>query len=388
MNKNIAHIANNRKHTTTTWGWSGNYILKRISHALVAGMLAVIVFGMYFTRLDFVSIASTGFLLAGASFICGAFLGFLFGIPRTAQIEEEKEDSSGKKVIRNSYKPNTNLEQISDWLTKILVGVGLTQINRIIDKFNLMVGKLSQYFGNNEALIAAMIIYFLVFGFMLGFLWSRLYMAGALIKAEAEAANQALEDKIVQKIQDKVDEQAKQDASALSLTNQQLDTNLEPVAQEMLNEAIAKASPAVKVTIFNQAQNFRQVHWRQKPEKVIRTIPVFKALAQADPEEKFHRTFGQWGYALKDQQPPDFKTAEEMLSRAINIRNRLGLQSKWLLYEFNRAYCRIMINQIAGRDVFTSELILQDIEIASQSSAIKKIINEERIFVEWLQLHR
>ena len=28
-------------------------------------------------------------------------------------------------------KPNTNLEQISDWLTKVLVGAGLTQLGAI-----------------------------------------------------------------------------------------------------------------------------------------------------------------------------------------------------------------------------------------------------------------
>ncbi len=35
-----------------------------------------------------------------------------------------KNHSHSNKV---NYRSNTNLEQISDWLTKILVGVGLTQ---------------------------------------------------------------------------------------------------------------------------------------------------------------------------------------------------------------------------------------------------------------------
>src|SRR5690242_16782606 len=45
---------------------------------------------------------------AGAFFAVGMSAGFIFGIPR----------GSHKYV-------NSNLEQISDWLTKILVGVGL-----------------------------------------------------------------------------------------------------------------------------------------------------------------------------------------------------------------------------------------------------------------------
>ena len=32
--------------------------------------------------------------------------------------------------------PNTNLEQISDWLTKIIVGVGLVEIWAVIEWFD------------------------------------------------------------------------------------------------------------------------------------------------------------------------------------------------------------------------------------------------------------
>jgi F0F1-type ATP synthase assembly protein I len=66
-------------------------------------------------------------------------LGFIFGIPRTLQEgdqinkkENRGADSSDEKQSQKiSYQNNTNLEQISDWVTKILVGVGLTQIAQI-----------------------------------------------------------------------------------------------------------------------------------------------------------------------------------------------------------------------------------------------------------------
>ncbi len=39
--------------------------------------------------------------------------------------------------------PNTNLEQISDWLTKVLVGVGLTQIGKLPHLLTLADAKLA-----------------------------------------------------------------------------------------------------------------------------------------------------------------------------------------------------------------------------------------------------
>jgi hypothetical protein len=44
-----------------------------------------------------------------------------------------------------AFRGNTNLEQISDWLTKILVGVGLTQLGRVggaLDAIGVSVGPL------------------------------------------------------------------------------------------------------------------------------------------------------------------------------------------------------------------------------------------------------
>ena len=61
-------------------------------------------------------------------------MGFLFGVPwATQQITRERE---GTIRGQHSYLPNTNLEQISDWLTKIIVGVGLVEIWAVIEWFD------------------------------------------------------------------------------------------------------------------------------------------------------------------------------------------------------------------------------------------------------------
>ncbi|MEJ1158067.1 hypothetical protein [Prosthecomicrobium sp. N25] len=63
----------------------------------------------------------------------GGFLGFLFGVPRLVQrapSEPETESASYRTALLNS---NSNLEQISDWLTKIFVGLGLVNLQRLPD---------------------------------------------------------------------------------------------------------------------------------------------------------------------------------------------------------------------------------------------------------------
>ena len=75
-------------------------------------------------------------LLSGAALILGTVLGFIFGIPRSlasasAAIAQKMAPGDGSPRQLVSVRPNTNLEQISDWLTKILVGVGLTQITKV-----------------------------------------------------------------------------------------------------------------------------------------------------------------------------------------------------------------------------------------------------------------
>ena len=66
---------------------------------------------------------------AFAASAIGGLVGFLFGVPKGPAEPSEKSDS--KRDVGNTYRPNTNLEQVSDWLTKIIVGVGLIQFRQI-----------------------------------------------------------------------------------------------------------------------------------------------------------------------------------------------------------------------------------------------------------------
>jgi hypothetical protein len=79
-------------------------------------VLPVVGFGgiaLYADAIDKKSVLAVGLLVAGGAFLAGGLLGFLFGIPRSiGGAETEATDATR----RARYLPNTNLEQISDWL--------------------------------------------------------------------------------------------------------------------------------------------------------------------------------------------------------------------------------------------------------------------------------
>ena len=111
-------------------------------------------------------------LICGASLLCGSFLGFLFGIPRSL-----RSDSPAIHNANNEYSDNTNLEQISDWLTKIIVGVSLIELREIrtgLDQIAHNCSKALLFSLDNGYVIAfSSILMFSISGFLFCYLWTR-----------------------------------------------------------------------------------------------------------------------------------------------------------------------------------------------------------------------
>ncbi|MFF2081842.1 hypothetical protein ACFVXG_44610 [Kitasatospora sp. NPDC058162] len=119
-----------------------------------------------------------GLVVAGASTVLGGALGFLFGVPRV---------KSGSGEPQGSYAPNTNLEQVSDWLTKVLLGVGLTQLGSLGERLHQLGTALAPALGGEDAAVpfgAALVLYFLVLGFLAGWLVTRLALPRVLTETD------------------------------------------------------------------------------------------------------------------------------------------------------------------------------------------------------------
>jgi hypothetical protein len=281
-------------------------------------------------------------LVASGAFLAGGLLGFLFGIPRSLAGAESGERDAAKGP---AYRPNTNLEQISDWLTKILVGVGLVQFATLARHAGDLIEFLGPALGGGprgETFAAATLVVFSVSGFLAFYLVTRIYLGRAFARADRGMVVSVVKAEIEQ-VQESQRAQEESDVEALTLVARQLDPEpgAPPTSQEVLDAAIAAASPLLKTQIFNRARDHRRQTWRTDKASMERTIPVFRALVNAETDRKFHRNRAQLGFALKDKDRPDLEAAEAALTEAIELRDEGGDRG-YLLYEFNRALARIL----------------------------------------------
>jgi hypothetical protein len=138
----------------------------------------------------FWSVLAIGVITAGASLIVGALLGFLFGLPRTL----EHSGTTATLVT------NTNLDQISDWLTKILIGLGLVQLGKVAGGIDKLASAVAPGLGGSQgahAFAVGLLVYSAVDGFLVGYLWTRIVVSARLKEAaddlaRAEDADQVL----------------------------------------------------------------------------------------------------------------------------------------------------------------------------------------------------
>lgn len=130
----------------------------------------------------------------------GGTVGFLFGIPRSGgQISKQSAGPSTQNDARfNSAastqnkeisRPNTNLEEVSDWLTKILVGLSLVHLKRIEEKVmsisrNAAASLNSIPTASDISAATALVVGLTMLGFLCGYLYTRLFLQGAFSRSD------------------------------------------------------------------------------------------------------------------------------------------------------------------------------------------------------------
>lgn len=192
--------------------------------AIVAGVIMIFI---YASRTQGWYTFGVCTLIAAVALAFGLLFGFLFGIPKAAQEDPNKpapaqppvgaqqaalqpgaqpdaqaqvgqlpagaQQQVGQQAAsqlahanqpktppaKSTSKANTNLVEISDWLTKMIVGVGLYQLSTLPGKLRSVAGYFATAFGEPAAppaLVMAILGYFAIFGFLLGYLWARIYL--------------------------------------------------------------------------------------------------------------------------------------------------------------------------------------------------------------------
>jgi hypothetical protein len=327
------------------------------------------------------TIASAAALISLASACLGTLLGFTFAIPRALQSNDVRQDSKYARYIAN-----TNFEQISDWLTKILVGISLVQIGKLPAALGDLGRTLKPMLGNSDigaGIGVAMCLSATVAAFLLSYLWTRITFTWVL-----EATGREIEDTVKAVVEDRENN----DAEALLLVQQQL-SGTANVSAQTLADALKRASKTVLVQAYSLADLQRRSTWQNGPrEEHDRVVPVFQALAKCDPELKDQVLYGSLGFALKDQANPDLAAAIDALTTAIDTPGpKRGLE----LYHWNRALCRIKIEKDQGPrlvDPTLDALIKPDL-VAAKSLG-KKFYeplpdsdDDIKLVYRWLEVH-
>lgn len=352
--------------------------LERLLTVVAAGLAALILNANRYQHWQDGLVARAigfGMMIAGAAFMSGGLLGFLFG-------SRPHDPNSADK------NPQTNLEEIADWLTKIILGAGLVSLTKLPPLLGQFATYMASALGEpnydsvnpnafyispaNPPVALSIMGFFSTCGLLYGYLWTR-YQSTVVSDPTAG------------------------DASALDLVDHWL--NDPPATDdrkrlEMMN-AVKRASTAAKVRIFLRTEQHRRSSEEDANE---RSLPIFQALVEADTQEVFHRNRSQFAFALmgkkKDPKSPaaDWSRALDLLNDAIRIRDR-SRDKGWRDYELARALCQIHLDANFNKDpkepsdVAQRRSIRADLESAGDArDATLKM--ERDLIDEWEKLNK
>jgi hypothetical protein len=193
-----------------------------------------------------------------ACLLTGAITGFIFSIPTVVQ----PPLSTGTTVsVVKAYqqKVNNNLPEISDWLTKIIVGLGLVKLTKIPPYLTGIASTFAAGLVNGSkpgnlppvAFAYGVIICYFIVGFLFGYLVTRIYLASEISGSEKSLAEVAEQ---LNNYQAKVDNI---DATQSVLT--QTIMNAAPPAAEgdrkaILDTLVAKANDYLNISSANYGE--------------------------------------------------------------------------------------------------------------------------------------
>jgi hypothetical protein len=145
----------------------------------MAIMDAVIALYAWSQPRDSTAIFSTATILALAALAAGVIVGFIFGIPKTVPGERIPAG-----VRAESFRRNTNLEQVSDWLVKVLIGAGVAWIATVGTTYSQIQRQLPLHLGSaGEFVFPALVTFYVIAGFLLAYLWTGLHLPRQLSDA-------------------------------------------------------------------------------------------------------------------------------------------------------------------------------------------------------------
>jgi len=125
------------------------------------------------------TVFAAALLFAGAALLAGGVVGVLFGIPRQVSRDPDDpaaDDGTGTIRVRET---SAHLEQVSGWLTKVLIGVLLAQLGAFSGGANRLFEAMAPSLGSlpsSAAFAGAIVVFFSAGGFLAGWLLARVLL--------------------------------------------------------------------------------------------------------------------------------------------------------------------------------------------------------------------
>jgi hypothetical protein len=335
----------------------------------------------------------TGVVVGGGGVAVGALLGLLFGVPRLLEQPKNATTVEGAAPTGSGYQANTNLTEISDWLTKIIVGISLIQLGTIRDQLLALVEALAPGFGTSAGaapFVAGLLATSTFTGFLTGYLLARIYLPRVFNEADVIfRVTEASRRVVVAAVQQQTIDSSEADAAAIRLIDQALSSSAsaQQPSSEDLTEALRRASPGTRAFIVSRAADLRSSTWESDKATMALTIPVFRALLQIDDTD--HYVHGQLGFALKDHAQADNAGSIAELSRAIELRGDAETGG-WLFYEWNRALARVRAELATNRpsEAAVKDTIVSDLSAAFRIPDLRDLAVNDPDFTKWAKQNR
>jgi len=130
---------------------------------------------------------------SGAAFFVGTIMGFVFGMPKTRS-SSEAELAAGPQL-----RDNTNLQEISDWLTKIVIGLGIAEFRKIaavLMAIGTAVGQAISNDGDGTVMALGSMTVGFVCGFLFHYMWARVILHQMLEKLEGKPGSSAAQSEV------------------------------------------------------------------------------------------------------------------------------------------------------------------------------------------------
>ncbi len=193
------------------WGWwaVGHPSLRmsheaKIYHRVIQKLLvcdAIGLFAVVFnaTRLDrwqngiVAKAIGFGTLAVGAFFVLGVLFGYLFGLRPTGAHQSlggaQSSNEHPTPTKSSGEHPSTNLEEIADWFTKLILGAGLVSLTSLRGP----IGQFAKFMAHgvdppppkqdldpgSPAFALAIMLFFSASGILYGYLWTRYELAAS-----------------------------------------------------------------------------------------------------------------------------------------------------------------------------------------------------------------